>query len=142
MKDEARDYQDDVESTARGFLDDCRSGSYTSEVHDALHELIDGHQRVIYTWKAKMCVMHSANDGAHFDNFGADGAVDRDGINWSVLAYSAFMADVRDELDRQLESDIGQTLSDFDTCEDIAAAYAESEDEEEEEDDDDTEVAP
>lgn len=132
-KDEQRDYLDDVQSTAQGFIDDCKSGQYTSEVSDALHELIDGSARVIYTWKAKMCVIYSDNDGAYFDEFGAEGAVDRDGFQWSRLAYCAFLADVREEIERILDSDLGRDLYEFDTCEEIAEAYKDADE------DDDTE---
>jgi hypothetical protein len=127
-KDEQRDYLDDVTSTAQGFIDDCKSGNITGDLNDALHEIIDGSARVIYTWKAKMCVVWSDNDGAYFGEFGAEGAVGLDGINWSALAYSAFMADVREEIERIVEKDIDRRLHEFDTCEDIAAAYKDDDD--------------
>ncbi len=122
-KDEQREYLDDVRGTARGFVDDCKSDNYTGDINDALHELIDGSARVIYTWQAKMCVVWSDNDGAYFDEFGGEGASDSSGINWSALAYCAFMADVREEIERILDSDLGRPLHEFDTCEDIAKAY-------------------
>lgn len=123
QKNEQRDYLDDVRGTARGFVDDCTSGNYEGDIHDALHELIDGSQRVIYTWQAKMCVIWSDNDDAYFTEFGGEGASDGDGINWSRLAYAAFMADVTEEIDRILDSDLGRSLHEFDSCEDIASAY-------------------
>lgn len=67
-------------------------------ISDWLHETIDGHGTVIYTARAQEYVMLSSNDGAYFEEFGPDGAVEDGAINWSRLCYAALMADVNEEL--------------------------------------------
>lgn len=99
-------YRQDVRDTAQSIIDECK-GQYKDGVRgeplrewllEHIHETIDGSPRVIYTYLAQECLMESSNDSAYFENFGSEGAVSKDGINWGALAYCAFEADVIEEM--------------------------------------------
>ena len=100
-RSEEQQYQDDVRDMAEQIREWAKENDYPDreQVLEYMHESIDGCGRVIYTWKAKMCMVYSKNDGAYFDNFGSEGAISDGGIEWSKLAYCAFEADVIEELD-------------------------------------------
>lgn len=105
-KNEEREYWQDVKDMADSIMEYAKDEGYPDReaILEHIHESIDGCGRVIYTWKAKMCVIYSENDGAYFDNFGSEGAVSDGGIEWSKLAYCAFEADVMEELsDREFD---------------------------------------
>ena len=95
------EYRDDVRDMAQDIQDWAKENDYPDRgaVMEYMHESIDGCGRVIYTQRAKECVMVSQNDDAYFTQFGGEGASDGDGIKWSLLAYCAFEADVIEELD-------------------------------------------
>ena len=102
-------YRQDVRETAESIISEL-SDQYKNGVSgeplrewllEHIHETIDGSQRVIYTYLAQECLMESSNDNAYFEDFGTDGgAVTKDGINWSLLAYCAFEHDVIEGLER------------------------------------------
>lgn len=97
-----RDYYADICRIADDFRDEAERAAFEdSEGADTwLHETIDGCQRVIYTQQAQEAILCSSNDDAYIVEFGSiEGAVSDDCINWSVLAYSTVMADVREQLD-------------------------------------------
>lgn len=94
-------YYDDVRGVADALLECIESGEL-QDAKDAdtwLHETVDGHARVIYTGQAMDCLRYSDHDSAYFDDFGTDGIIEDGSINWSGLAYAAFMADIREHLD-------------------------------------------
>lgn len=65
--------------------------------HDALHEMVDGHQWIIYYGYNLQVLEHTDNDDAYFDNFGpleADSATDA----FQKMAYAALEADVQEKL--------------------------------------------
>lgn len=109
----ARDtMREDYWTDVRGVVSDVKgelaaklkAGEEAESLQDWLdtyiHETIDGHERVIYTHQAQETLLVSENDGAYFDDMGsAEGAFDRDGVKWSLLAFSAFKADVLEMLD-------------------------------------------
>ena len=97
-----RDYREDVEGIAKEIANDVRNGRIVDAegLQDRLHEDVDGAQRVIYTHQAKLGMLATSNDEAYFDSFGPEGAITRDGINWSVLMYAALEQDVIEELER------------------------------------------
>jgi hypothetical protein len=90
--------------TVSGIVEDLKRAVHDGEVTDRdgamdwLHDTIDGHHDVIYTYAAQEVVRHSRNDGAYFEQFGDEGAVKDGAINWSVLAYCALEADVLEEI--------------------------------------------
>lgn len=95
-----RDYHADVRGVADDFAEAAKGGEFADD-DDAstwLHETIDGHRRVFVTALAQECLRFSPNDGAYIDEFGAEGAASDGGLNWSALAFSAFEADIREEL--------------------------------------------
>ncbi len=94
----AQDYFNDVRGVAKDLARQMRDGD-VGDFNDALSEAVDGTQRVIYTFQAKLAVILSPNGDAYFDEFGTEGAVSRDGINWSALAHFAMQQDVVKELD-------------------------------------------
>lgn len=97
-----RDYWSDVRGVAEDFVRAAIDGEFEEDEEDArtwLHETIDSHRRVFVTALAQECLRFSPNDGAHFEQFGADGAVSDGGIEWSRLAFSAFEADVLEEIE-------------------------------------------
>lgn len=82
-----RDYMEDVRDLAREALTKPED-----ERDDWLHETIDGHERVIYTHKARIVLVCSENPDAYEDEMGEKpGTVEQ-------AAYMAIMADVRDLL--------------------------------------------
>lgn len=96
-----KDYWDDVRSAAEGLKQRLQDGEFNDrdQFLEALHETVDWHERVIYTFQAQQCLLYSDNDGAYFEDFGSEGAV-RDGqLNWSALAYAAFERDIIEQLD-------------------------------------------
>lgn len=103
-----RAYSDDVSLFAADIknelVDRIKDGEEGRTLREWLiehiDESIDGCSRVIYTSEAKECVMFSDNSGAYFEEFGSEGAVDTDGIQWSRLAAAAFRADIIEELER------------------------------------------
>lgn len=60
-----------------------------------LHETIDNHQWIIYTKYNFYVLLFSDNESAYADNFGSEGLVKDDAINWTAMAYCAMKADVR-----------------------------------------------
>ncbi len=93
-----QDYMNDVRSCARGLAERMKDGD-ASDFSDALHEAVDGTQRVMYTFEAKLGVILSDNGDAYFDEFGEEGAVEKDGIKWERLCFVAMQQDVLKELD-------------------------------------------
>jgi hypothetical protein len=94
----------EYEATIRGIVEDLTRAIKDKEVTDRdgamdwLHETIDGHHDVIYTYAAMEVCRQSKNDQAYFDQFGSEGAMDESGIQWSRLAYCALEADVLEEI--------------------------------------------
>lgn len=98
-RNEQAQYWDDVKGIAADVKEEIDNGNLSDwdSVADYLHESVDGSQRVIYTWKAKMAVIYSDNEDAYFEETGESGGAIQDGsINWSLLAFYAVMADVRE----------------------------------------------
>jgi len=95
------DYWQDVRSVTENLREMIESRELETE-EDAdqwLHETVDGHSRVIYTYNAQQCLLYSDNDGAYGDEFGSEGMVEDGCIMWSRLAYAAFTADIRETID-------------------------------------------
>jgi len=117
-----RDYFDDVRDAADSIKDELigRLKDGEAEAGDSLRnwlmeridQTIDGSGRVIYTFEAQKGLLCTDNGGAYFDEFGEEGAMDADGINWSRLMYAAYRMDVIE----QLES-IGVDVNDPDATE-------------------------
>lgn len=97
------DYYEDVQGVVDGLHEAIMSGELETE-EDAetwLHETVDGHGRVIYTGQAIECLRYcsSGNENAYTDQTSGPATDDSGCINWSILAYYAFLADIRADLD-------------------------------------------
>lgn len=68
-----------------------------ADLHDYLHELIDGHQFVIYVHKARAVLLHSSNENAIFEELGSQEVESMEEL-YSKAAYFAMLADVTEEL--------------------------------------------
>ncbi len=111
-----RDYMEDVDNVAQGALRAIKDEEINNaeELHDWLHQTLDGTQRVTYTRQAQLGLVFSRNDDAYVDNYGADGVADADGnVNWSALMYAAMERDVHEALDR-LGVDVNDPVPDPD----------------------------
>lgn len=95
----------DYYSEVRAMADDLVSRVKSRDIEDrdafldAMHQDIDGHERIIYTFKARLVCLVSENESAYVDNYGADGLVKNGAIQWEVIAYAAMEADVFRALD-------------------------------------------
>lgn len=96
--------QRECHQTIADIVEDLKRAIKDKEVTDReqamdwLHDTIDGHHDVIYTYAAMEVCRQSKNDQAYFDQMGSEGAVDESGIQWSRLAYCAMEADVLEEI--------------------------------------------
>jgi hypothetical protein len=124
----AAEYQETVRDVAKGIIDAVRAGEVTDwdDLETRLHEDIDGHHDVIYTYAAMQVILHSSNDSAYFEDFGDEGAVEDGAIQWSRLAYAALMADVREELQRSDEIDMDEDDLGYFECEDCEKRFQRS----------------
>ncbi len=97
---DVRDTADNIKAELHSRLADQECGETLREwLLEHIHETIDGSSRVIYTQSAMLGVFASSNDGAYFDDFGSEGAVEDGAINWSRLCFSAFERDVIEQLE-------------------------------------------
>lgn len=92
------DYNNDVRGVAQDLAQRMKDGE-VDEFSDALHEAVDGTQRVIYTFQAKLGVILSDNSDRYFEEFGEEGACSKDGIAWERLCFVAMEQDVVEELE-------------------------------------------
>lgn len=80
------------------------------DVQDYLHETIDGHAYIIYTFKAMAVLMHTCNDDAAWDDQGQHWLHEASSMSdlYTRAAYWAMLADVRD---CEPDDDVEITLS-------------------------------
>lgn len=96
----AFEYRKAVRAIAEEIRESIMSGELEADdVNDRLHEEIDGSWWAIYTHAAIAVLTHSSNDGAYIEEYGIEGVADGGMLNWSLLAFAAMEADVREELD-------------------------------------------
>jgi hypothetical protein len=92
---DAATYAQEVQDLARQIRDEARE--YRRDVEDVIHETIDSHGWVIYTYKAIQVMQHTDHDDA-IEEYGE---ISMEG-GWSGLvsraAYAALAADVRDAI--------------------------------------------
>lgn len=93
-----RDYYSDVKDLGDQLIAQAKAGEI-DDFEDALHEMVDGTQRVIYTRQAVLGVAASDNSDAFEDE-----RVELDwdtGIPWSQIMFFALRADILQYLDGQ-----------------------------------------
>lgn len=91
------DYYNDCRDVAKDLAQRMKDG----EIYDfseALHEAVDGTQRIIYTFQAKVGLLVSDNADAYSEEFG-DVPVEDGNIKWEAMAFVAMQQDVIKELD-------------------------------------------
>ena len=107
-----KEYWAEVRSTAESIFEEVREDEgidtepddLRDPLGDRLRETIDGHEWVVYTWKAQQILSISPNDAYSIEEFGCEQVVQDGTLNWSALAFGALYADVSDVL-WQLHSD-------------------------------------
>ena len=84
------EYYEQIEAIA----EEC-SKQPEDEQHDWLHQTIDGHEWIIYTWKAKHVMLWTDNEDAIWEEGSLRGLSCHGGYTTRAALY-AMMADVRD----------------------------------------------
>lgn len=108
------DYMNDVRGCAKEVAERLKDDP-DQEFSEVLDEVVDGTQRVIYTFQAKLGLIFSNHTDAYFEDFGNEGACDKDGIKWERLCFVAMTKDVIDELDaRGFDVNDPRSWADFD----------------------------
>ncbi len=90
-----REYRQEVEDLARQIAAEARESG--NDRSDVAHEQVDGHEYVIYHWKARFVLIYSDNEDAILEmdehpNFGCMVEL------YSAAAYWALLADVNEAL--------------------------------------------
>ena len=91
------DYWIEVASLAKRITEEAveRGGRFDESLEEALHETVDGHGWVIYTWQAQQVLAYSPNDSVALTE-GLYEPKAGEPLNWSAMAYGALEADVRE----------------------------------------------
>ena len=95
------EYAAECKSIAQELVKECEGDE--KRISDSLHNAIDGHQWIIYTYYNCQVLTHSRNDNAYFKNFGP---LTADSFSDAVakMAFAALEADVQAELSDALEA--------------------------------------
>jgi len=89
-----REYRAEVQAIA-----ECLKVEEHDDITDALHEIIDGHQWIIYTWKAKHVMLWTDNEDAAAEVGCAFSSDMNHGEYTMRAAFYAMFQDVVDRLD-------------------------------------------
>lgn len=107
-------YYSEISDMAADYAERIKKGEFADR--DAfftdVHETLDGHEFVTYTFKAQCVCLVSDNEDAYVDNFGSEGLTKDGRINWEAIAYCAMEQDLYDALDSA-----GVDINDDDTFE-------------------------
>lgn len=95
------EYYSECQSIATETVKECEGNE--ESIQDQLHEAVDGHQWIIYTFYNLQVLQHSRNENAYFDDFGPLVADDFSSC-MAKLAYAALMADVQEYLSDALSA--------------------------------------
>jgi hypothetical protein len=100
-----QDYYADVRYLGDDLVERARDGEFYTEedLMEALEQSVDGSQRVIYTFQAKLGLLVSENADYGIEELGAESFDWSDGIPYSALMYYALRQDVTDYLDREYD---------------------------------------
>lgn len=91
------DYYNDCRDVAKDLAQRMKDGD-VDDFNDALHEAVDGTQRIIYTFQAKCGLLVSDNADAYTEEFG-EVPIENGDIKWEAMAFVAMQRDVEKELD-------------------------------------------
>lgn len=88
-----RDYWQDVHYLGDLLKEEIEKGEITDEdtFRERLNQAVDGSQRVIYTWQAKLGMLCTNNEDA-YQEMGFDFS---DGIDWSKMMFCAMEQDLQ-----------------------------------------------
>jgi len=95
-----RDYMQDVDNAADEIIQRWNDEA-DGDIHDIIHEVIDGQQRVIYTHQAQLGLAFSKNASSYIEDFGEEGLIRDGSIHWRALMYAAMDRDVIEALERK-----------------------------------------
>lgn len=110
------DYYNDCRSVAKDLAQRMKDGEI-DDFSEALHEAIDGTQRIIYTFQAKCGLLVSDNADAYTEEFG-EAPIENGDIKWEAMAFMAMQQDVIKELDvRSVDVNDPRSWSDIDISE-------------------------
>jgi len=96
----AEEYWAEIRSLADAFRETVADEKLGYE--DALewiHETLDGHEFVIYTYKAKCVGIHTEHPDAALDMFGPEGLVRDGNIHYEGMAYCSMEADLMERIE-------------------------------------------
>lgn len=104
---ESHEYWDEIESLAQQVTKEARE--YKRDVHEVLHEMIDGHGWVIYCRFPPFVLAYSPNDSAMWEE-GLEGGITSHDEYMTRAAYCAMIADVREheDFDADLDEEEGE----------------------------------
>jgi len=113
-----RDYLKEVNEYAKDFDDRIAEGEWDDRDSfiQSMDEEIDGAQRVIYTYRARLGLLASDNEDAGIDEMGVDGFDWSAGTPYSALMYFAFRQDIMEHMDSDIDDD--ETFEEADEDED------------------------
>jgi hypothetical protein len=92
----SQEYWAEVREIAEAARAEEKAGG---EASDYIHEQIDSHQWIIYTFYNLQVLQHSSSENAWFEEFGEMKADDFSSC-MAKLAYAAMATDVRDVMSR------------------------------------------
>jgi len=91
------DYYSDVRGVAQDLARAMKEGE-VDEFSDALHEAVDGTQRVIYTYQARVGLICTDNQDAYVEDFG-EVPLENGNIKWEAMMFVAMEKDVVEDLE-------------------------------------------
>lgn len=109
------DHYRHVRGLAEDVKSEVKSGSIKDweELIEYVHGSVDGSERVIYTRLAQETILVSDNSDAMLEDFGTEGVVTKDSINWSAMAYHAIERDLMELLSAEgVDHDYWNNLED------------------------------
>ena len=90
------EYWEEVSHIAREVWKEAREYDREGEEYDILHEWIDSHSWIIYTYRAAQIMAHTDSPEAYWEELGGDVPGDSWCAIVTVLAFFAFRRDVLD----------------------------------------------
>ena len=96
-----REYYKEISALAKQIAEEVEGD--TDRASDLAHEIMDGHQWIIYTYYNLQVLEHSRNESAYFENCGsldADSYCDA----MAKMAFAAMLQDVYEELQDACEA--------------------------------------
>ena len=90
-----KEYWAEVKELAAYILEEASDRD--EDVQDVLHEVIDGHQWVIYTHQNREVLLHCSNPDAYAE-IGEVPVLESGTLNWAAMAYLALAEDVQEAI--------------------------------------------